>query len=312
LQRFNSGFFRVSPDTPGGWENLVSIRVFEEKKANTLALQALTIGAEGIFFDIVGKPDVDIDILLEKISWPFCNISFLSEDDQGFVKKIVTHIKNQNYDPLLLRGSIFWKKFPAKPESLFQEFSSLKNFRTFGIAIPPGSPVKEISHALVSGVSVMEALIATRNKEVFKEISISVACSENFLLNIAKLKTLRILWYQISQAYEITNFKPDDLFIHARSEKWVHEYFQPHGNTLNNTYDAIAAVLGECNALTLAVEDEDNSGMHRTAQLVSNILREEAHLDKVAGGIAGSYVLDNMIHQLAQESWKDFQQTMAQ
>jgi methylmalonyl-CoA mutase len=312
LQRFNLPPFRISPFTPGGWENLAIIKVSDEKKANAIALETLRLGAEGIFFDITEKPDVCIDLLMEKITWPFCSISFLSDDHQEFVIKIVTHIKNQNYNPLQLRGSIFWKKFPATQGTVFHQLSALKNFRALGMAIAPSSAAKEISDALAKGVSLMENLVGIKKENLFNNISISLPCGENFLMNIAKLKALRILWYQVSQAYEMMDYKAEDLFIHARSEKWIHESFQPHGNMLNNTYDAIASVLGECNAITLTVEDENNWSMLRAALHVSNILREEAHLDKVVNGIAGSYALENMVNTLAQEAWADFQLAMQQ
>jgi methylmalonyl-CoA mutase len=311
LERFNVSPFRVSPHTAGGWENLAFIKVSDEKKANANALESLRLGAEGIFFDITEKPDVNIDVLLEKIIWPYCNISFLSDDHQEFVIKIVTHVKNKNYNPLQLRGSIFWKKFPVNAKTIFFQLSAQKKFYPLGMSITPASAAKEISHALVKGVSLIENLVGIAKEDIFNSIDVSLPCDENFLMNIAKLKALRLLWYQVSQAYDIKNFHADDLFIHARSEKWIHESFQPHGNMLNNTYDAMASVLGECNAITLAIEDPNNWSMVRAALHVSNILREEAHLDKVANGLAGSYAIENMVDTLAREAWTDFQQAMA-
>lgn len=310
LQRFNVSPFRVSPETAGGWANLAWVTVTEETKANTLALEALRLGAEGILFDITGRPGVNIHVLLEKIILPFCNISFLSDDDQEFVIKIVTHIKKQNYDPLQLKGSIFWKKFPEEQELVLAQLTGLKNFRALGIAIAPTSVTKEISRALTSAVSVMEKLKGVGKEDIFKHLCVSIPCGENFLLNIAKLKALRLLWYQLSQAYEIRNFSPDDFFVHVRSEKWTNESFQPHGNMLNNTYDTIASVLGESNAISLAVENENNATMLRASLHVSNILREEAHLDKVANGVAGAYTIESMVNELAQQAWREFQQAV--
>ena len=60
------------------------------------------------------------------------------------------------------------------------------------------------------------------------------------------------------------------------------ENFHPHGNMIKNTTDALSAVLGGCNALTLCAEDEDSEMTNRIALNVSNILKEESHLDKVS------------------------------
>jgi methylmalonyl-CoA mutase len=310
LQKFN-----VSPANSAatGWLNLPRIKVLAEKKANTLALEFLEHGADGILFDLTESPDVDIDSLLQGITWPFCNISFLTDHHEKFVIKIVTHIKKNKYEPIQLRGSIFWNALPENYESCFQKMITLQNFYSLGVLVKRSSSTDEISNALLKGVALIDHLtnLGTEKEIIFKKISISMPCEENFLMNIAKMKTLRLLWYQISQAFDIKNFSPHDLHLHVRSEKWIREPFQPHANMLNNTYDAMASILGGCNSLTLEVEDENSATMNRTALHVSNILREESHLDKVSNGMAGSYAIDRMVHELASAAWKNFQQAVS-
>ena len=83
--------------------------------------------------------------------------------------------------------------------------------------------------------------------------------------------------------------------------------FQPQGNMIKNTTDALSAVLGGCNALTLCAEEEDSEMTNRIALNVSNILKEESHLDKVTHAVAGAYAIETMVNELAQAAWKDFQ-----
>jgi methylmalonyl-CoA mutase len=52
--------------------------------------------------------------------------------------------------------------------------------------------------------------------------------------------------------------------------------------------------------------------MARIARNVSNILREESHLNKVADPTAGSYAIDNMIDKLAIAAWTEFQHKITQ
>ncbi len=51
--------------------------------------------------------------------------------------------------------------------------------------------------------------------------------------------------------------------------------------------------------------------MDRIARNVSNIIREESYLDKVADPLAGAYAVENMVDRLAQEAWKNFQQIIS-
>ncbi len=140
----------------------------------------------------------------------------------------------QTYDPSILTGSIFWWQSPENAEACTQALSSLKKFHCLGFVIPPSSPVQEISRALEQGVFSMDYLTQRGiEKEVaFGNISLSLFCEENFFVTIAKLKALRLLWYQLSQAFELSNYKPDDLHLHTHSENWTSEEFQPHGNMI--------------------------------------------------------------------------------
>ena len=47
------------------------------------------------------------------------------------------------------------------------------------------------------------------------------------LETIAKIKVLRMLWFQVARAYGFKHYMPADLKIHARSEGWRQPEFQP-------------------------------------------------------------------------------------
>ncbi len=293
-----------------GWQNLTRITVTDERKANTAALQSLAIGTEGVLFDISSYSDVNIDMLLEKINWAYCNISFVtSAEDKNISSKISSYVEQQHYDPLAIKGAIFWQQFPESIDKRMHGLFNLKKFQPLGFVIYPSLPVDEISKSLLYGVMSMEHLtnLGIEKDLAFQSITISLPSDENFFVTIAKCKALRLLWFQLSQAYKITHYHLHHFQLHGRSEKWRYEKLQPHANMLKNTCDALAFVLGEGNALTICPEEEDNAAMQRATLHVSNILREESQLDKVTDVVAGAYTLENMIREFSQAAWKDFQ-----
>jgi methylmalonyl-CoA mutase len=293
------------------WENVPKISVSDSAAANEFALKLLNNGADGILFDVSDVETINISQLLEKIEWRYCSISFVS-DDTEIATKILAYLKEKNYASSELKGSVFWKR-PLTDTSLHEGYlAALKNYHSFGIVIPSSSPIGEISEALVQAVLYMDMLTdAKADKEsAFRSISVSLNCNQNFFITIAKLKALRFLWYQLARSFEIENYFPGDFHIHAFSEKWSTEKFDPHGNIIKNTVHALAAVCGGCNSLTLCPEDENNELMNRVAINVSNILKEESHLDKVFDPLAGAYAIDNMVHQLAKGAWHEFQNKM--
>ena len=116
--------------------------------------------------------------------------------------------------------------------------------------------------------------------------SILVDIGDDFFLEIAKLKALRI------------KSQNKNLFIHAFIKPFVNEAYKPHGNMISSTSRALAAVLGGCDALTVQAENTGDETQERIARNVSLLLREESHISKTADATAGSYYIESLIQQL--------------
>lgn len=301
--------FQLSPSHqaysgPGGWTSLPSVAVTNAVTANTTALQHLKQGADGILFDLREGTHA-FDELLASIEWPYCTLSFrVSSSDTA--AKLHEYISTKKYDVTTLNGSLFWEKIPESNITGLDQ----QNIQGMGLWIRPSTPAEEISDALLHGVHAVDHLLKRHNLPVsaaIHQVAFSLAAGNNFLMTIAKLKALRLLWFQVAQAYGVKPYTPTMLSIHARSEVWAEEKFQPHANLLSSTTAALASVLGGCNTMTVLAEDANNTMMNRVARNVSNILREESHIDKVADPLDGSYALEAMVDALAQEAWQKFQ-----
>ncbi len=294
-----------------GWENVSRIFVKDECDANMLALRNLTSGADGILFDVTGCKDFDINILLNKIHWPFCSLSFVTADGAQLFTKLLDHAGKNHYNLSELKGSIYYST-GLEIEPGLANFLALEKYYPLGIVIQPSSPIQEISQGLEKATLIMDSLTnhGMAKESIFSAISLSLTSDDNFFVTIAKLKALRLLWYQLSQAFEISFYTPDKLHLHVISEKWTSEDFQPHGNMLKNTTHALASIFGGCNSLSLCPEDDLNDTMNRIGLNVSNILKEECHLNKVSDPLAGAYAIENMVHQFSQSAWSDFQNKM--
>lgn len=311
LKDYQNVLMRGIGEQFNSWENVPKISVSDPEAANEIALKLLNRGADGILFDVSDAKKINITQLLEKIDWRYCSISFVA-DDTKVATKILAYLTEKNYALSELKGSIFWRR-PLTDTSLHEgHLAALKNYNSFGIVVHPSSPVREISEALSQAVLYVDMMTdAKAEKEsVFRSISVSMYCDQNFFITIAKLKALRFLWYQLARSFEIENYFPSDFHIHALSEKWSTEKFDPHGNMIKNTAHALAAVCGGCSSLTLCPEDENNELMNRVAINVSNILKEESHIDKVVDPLAGAYAIENMVHHLTKAAWHDFQNKM--
>ncbi|MFB6273759.1 MAG: methylmalonyl-CoA mutase family protein [Salinibacter sp.] len=147
-------------------------------------------------------------------------------------------------------------------------------------------------------------------------LQVIVPVSTSYFVAIAKLRALRLLVPQVVAAFAEehptdASFGPADLKIRAETSRRTETIYDPYVNMLRATTEAMAAVLGGCDTLTVhaydaALRPPDAFGL-RIARNTQHILRHESHLDQVADPAAGSYYIETLTDQLAQRAWSQFQ-----
>lgn len=282
------------------WRNVPNVTVKDASLANTIALEHLQGEADGVIFTLTGT--TDLNKLLAGIQWPHCTVSFIVPSAFN-LEALVLYAKEKSYHQQELHGALFREAIPKATTVL-----AFTKFKEFGLYIPPSIPTEEIALALQKGVEAIETLEAEglTRETIFESIAFSIPVSANFLQEISKLKALRMLWYQIAQAYGISSYKQEDLYIHTRSEVWINEKFQPHGNMLNSALATMAALAGGCQAHTAYPENEDDLIMRRIARNHPVLLKEESHFDKVSDPVAGAYAVEVMTDAIAKKAWELF------
>lgn len=292
------------------WVNIPKILVSDEKKANEMALSYLNSGADGILFDCQSS-EINPTILLKNISLTDCSISFLVNENRNKWINDFRVFAESNFDKKEIRGCVFWQSIPENIADTVQNFAPWPQFYSLGMMIQSQEDaIDEIAPSLNKVVQLIDAYSEKNvsTQFILDQVSFSMAVGTDFFLDIAKIKALRNLWYQIRGAYNITNTRP--IHIHANSTLWKDDIFQPHGNMIKSTTSAMAAIAGGCDSLTVEPEDENNDTMSRIARNVSSILREESHFSKVADPTAGSYYIDSLTNQLSEKAWRKFQSLM--
>jgi len=290
------------------WENLSIIRIHKPEISNQEALLALQSGADGILFSL--HDNSFSETLLKNIQWQHCSLRFFAQQGQeSFFLSLHEFALKQGLNKKEISGSIFWK-FPANDFlKLISAFKEFKKFQSLGIIlIEKESKQEMISNALAQAVHFIDSATALGIpvSQIVGQIAFSVPVGANFFLEIATLKTLRRLWYQIIHAYDSSI--PSEVHIHAYSTTFTKSQLQPHANMIKSPTAALAAILGGCDSLSIEPEDYKNSTSTRIARNVSSVLLEESHLGLVADPTVGSYYIDNLSDQLAKSSWQLFQQ----
>ena len=116
-------------------------------------------------------------------------------------------------------------------------------------------------------------------------------------------------------AYQSSLITNNSSLIHAQTSAFYDAAATPYTNLLRATTEAMAAIVGGCDALTVrpydAVLDRKQSAAEqefsqRIARNVSILLEEESYFDKVADPSAGSYYVETLTQQLAESAWALF------
>jgi methylmalonyl-CoA mutase len=150
--------------------------------------------------------------------------------------------------------------------------------------------------------------------ETAQRISFSFAIGANFFMEIAKLRAARLVWANIVQAFG-GNEESRKMSIHARTSHFTKTVYDPYVNMLRATTEAFAATVGGANSVHVSPFDEAiqqaDEFSRRIARNTQLILLEESHLGKVIDPAGGSYYVESLTSQLAEEAWKLFQQIEA-
>lgn len=175
----------------------------------------------------------------------------------------------------------------------------------------------ELAGAIAAGVAYLRLLTESGLSvaDALRQISFRFAADDDQFATIAKLRAARRLWARVAEVAGA----PDAgaATIHAVTSKAMMSQRDPWVNMLRTTLAAFAAGVG--GADTVLVETFDaaiDGGLPGTAVTFSRrmarntqlLLLEESHLGRVIDPSGGSWFVEDLTDQLAQQAWTKFQE----
>ncbi|MFM8809832.1 MAG: methylmalonyl-CoA mutase family protein, partial [Chthoniobacterales bacterium] len=139
--------------------------------------------------------------------------------------------------------------------------------------------------------------------EAAGKVRFTFAASGEFFVIIAKLRAARHGWARIVSALG-GSADASRMIIHAIVAPVLREGEEPHTNILRSTVSACAAVLGGCDSLTILPFDGGKAEFSRRLALnTQRILREECLLAGVADAGGGSWFVESLTAEIADDAW---------
>ena len=297
---------------PRYWENLQKIEVKDPLSANHQSREILK-QADGIIFDLRKTDKVNFEQLLSHIFFDHYNISFLSSSShfQAHLENYRDLVDKRGFDKKDIK-SAFTGENGTDRETMVSAFKNSFEFpylRVLNLKSDQHHSSDQIADLLLQAVQLFDFLAGDFDIiSITRKMMLAVSVSTDYFAEMAKIRALRMLFFQLCQSYGDKFYRPSDIHIHAVSPVWTDEQYQPHANVLKGTTAAMAAILGGCNSLYIEPGDDKNPALLRLARNISTIIREESFFDKSTDPAAGSYYIEALTDKLAQKAWRTFQE----
>jgi len=174
------------------------------------------------------------------------------------------------------------------------------------------STVQELAYSIATGIEYLRQLVdgGMGVDSAARQIAFSYSVSGDFFTEIAKLRAARWLWAKVVVA---AGAEPNAgaMHIHARTSRFTKAQRDPWVNMLRATAECTAAVLGGARSVATQPFDCAIGPADELAQRVARntqvVLREEAHLGKVADPAGGSWFVESLTNDLARAAWAELQ-----
>jgi len=170
--------------------------------------------------------------------------------------------------------------------------------------------VQELAFTLADGREYVRTAIAKgMNVDEFApRLSFFFCIGMNFFMESAKLRAARLLWSRIMEEFEPKNPKSSMLRTHCQTSGVSLQEQDPYNNIVRTAFEAMSAALGGTQSLhtnsfdeAIALPSDMASRIARNTQL---ILQHETGITNVVDPLAGSYYVESLTSELANEAWK--------
>lgn len=287
--------------TPQTWSVGQVIFAQNADAANKKAINAIEKGAETIKF-VVPNNEISISELTKNINVDTTNIQLeLLFLDTNWISKVDQNISIQ-VDPihhLVKTGNWF--------SSLEKDFEAIKKTVTTTGCLTIDTTTYQNAGAnntqqLTYAILHTNEYFNIVDTSAVKKVIFNVAVGTNYFFEIAKLRALRALFDSLISEYNISALCVINA-IPSKRNKTIYDY---NTNMLRTTTECMSAILGGANTVFNlpydAIYHKDNAFGERIARNQLLVLKNESYFDVVNNPSDGSYYIESLTCQLAENS----------
>jgi methylmalonyl-CoA mutase len=321
--------------TENRWFIRQEIKEFDLKTANAKAIEVLSKGVNSFGFVLDNSKNYsvqDMAVLLKDLPLTTIEINFVAGSAAPSVAgSLVAYLKQQKVDLTAIKGAVVAHSLTCElnkgiktTDSFWNQSKELihmvKEIPSFKTVVVRGdvfenagsSIVQELAFSLAAANDCMVHLTekGVTVDEAAQALKFKFGIGSNYFMEIAKIRAARLLWAQVVKAYQPESEKSCIANIHAVTSNWNKTIYDPYVNLLRTQTEAMSSVLGGVDSLTVnpfnVAYEAPTDFSERIARNQQILLKEEAHFDKAVDPGAGSYYIESLTNNIAEQAWKLF------
>jgi methylmalonyl-CoA mutase len=271
-----------------------------------------------ILFDQIPLDQMSVSMTMNGAVLPVLSFFIVAAEEQGVPpEKLTGTIQNDILKEFMVRNTYIYPPAPSMrliADIFAYTAEKMPKFNSISISgyhmHEAGATADiELAYTLADGVQYVRAGLAAGLKidEFAPRLSFFWGIGMNHFLEIAKLRAGRLLWAKLIKQFDPQSPKSMALRTHCQTSGYSLTAQDPFNNVTRTTVEALAAALGgtqslHTNALdeALALPTDFSARIARNTQLY---LQHETDITKVVDPWGGSYYVESLTADLANQAW---------
>ena len=272
-----------------------------------------------ILFDQIPLDKMSVSMTMNGAVLPILAFYIIAAEEQGVApEQLSGTIQNDILKEFMVRNTYIYPPEPSMrivSDIIAFTASDMPKYNSISISgyhmqEAGANLVQELAFTLADGKEYVKAAIENgMDVDAFAgRLSFFFAIGMNFFMEAAKLRAARFLWHKIMTEFGAQKEGSKMLRTHCQTSGVSLQEQDPYNNIVRTAYEAMSAVLGGTQSLhtnsfdeAIALPTAFSSRIARNTQL---ILQNETKVTKVVDPLAGSYYVEKLTADLADEAWK--------
>ena len=276
-----------------------------------------------ILFDGIPLDKMSVSMTMNGAVLPVLAGYIVAAEEQGVdVAKLSGTIQNDILKEFMVRNTYIYPPEPSmRIVSDIIHFTSKRMPKFNSISISGyhmqeagASPETELAYTLANGLEYLKKglEIGLEIDTFAPRLSFFWGIGMNHFMEIAKMRAARLLWAKIVKQFNPKNPKSMALRTHCQTSGWSLTEQDPFNNVARTCIEATSAIFGgtqslHTNALdeAIALPTDFSARIARNTQLY---LQKETQITKTVDHWAGSYFVETLTHEIANNAWNIIQE----